>query len=53
MKFHTSAAFLALILLAGYQAILTRLSFHHDVAMAQQITELTNQLVRFDVNSEP
>jgi len=42
--------FLALILPVGYQIILTRFPSHHDVALARQVTVLTNQWVRFDVN---
>jgi len=45
--------FLLLILLVGYQVILTRFPSLRDVALARQVTELTNQRVIFDVNPEP
>ena len=37
----------------GVQVILTRFPSLRDVALARQVTELTNQRVRFDVNPEP
>jgi hypothetical protein len=46
-------AFLALTLLIGYQIILICFPFRCDVALARQVAELANQLVRFDVNPEP
>jgi len=45
--------FLSLILLVGYQVILTRFSSYRNVALARQVTELKNQRVRCDVNPEP
>ena len=45
--------FLSLTLHLGYQVILTRFPSLRDVALARQVTELTNQRVRFDVNPEP
>ena len=45
--------FLASILLVGYQIIITRFPSRRDVALARQVSELTNHRVRFEVNLEP
>jgi hypothetical protein len=42
-----------LILLAGYQVILTRFPSRRDVVMTLPVTELTNQQLRFNDNPQP
>ena len=45
--------FLSLILLVSCQVILTLYLYRCDMEIERQVTEPTNQLVRFDVNPEP